>query len=437
VNSTAEWLHRRLPELVAAHGVVGAQVAVLADGEIHDVAAGVRNTVTGAPVTSGSLFQIGSITKAWTATLVMQLVHDGLLDLDRPVREMLPEFRLADEAAALVITPRQLLCHTGGFEGDQWFDTGVGDDCVEKFVALLADAPQLHAPGELFSYCNAGYVVLGRLVEVLRGKPFHVVLRQLLVEPLGLTDVATHYDEYSRFEVAEGHLSLDGPTDRPMPGSDAPAGSAFAMNARSLVSFARMHLETSAYDAMRVEHVRIPDRGSPGGWGLGWNVHDSGGFGHGGDTMGFSASLRLVPEAGVAIALLTNGGGVAKLQRAVFSHLLGELAAVRVPDLPVPPKTPIPVDADKVAGFYRSSAVDVHVMLAANGRVRVRYEPKHWISAAGMTDGERGADYTTLRDDALISVEPQGSSHSVLVLCGRDEHERVRWLHYGRAAVRV
>ena len=432
-----EWLDRRLPELLAEHGVVGAQVAVLADGEIHDAAAGVLSTATNAPVTAGSIFQIGSITKVWTATLIMHLVHEGLLDLDRPVRDVLPDFRLAEEQAAQVVTPRQLLCHTGGFEGDQWFDTGTGDDCVAKFVALLADARQLTAPGELFSYCNAGYVVLGRIAEVLRGKPFHVVLRERLVEPLGLANVATHYDEYPRFAVADGYLPVAGvprPVEKPMPGSDAPAGSAFAMNARALITFARTHLETKSYDAMRQEQVRQP--GSGGGWGLGWSIYDDG-IGHTGATMGHFAYLRAVPEAGVAVAILTNGGPVSRFAQELLSHLLGELADVRLPDPPVPPAVPVPVDADKVVGVYRSSAVDIHVTPAPNGCVRVRFEPKNWIAEALMTNGEHGAEYTGLRDEALISVESQSGFHSVLHLCGRDDNDRVRWVHFGRAAVRT
>ena len=180
-----EWLARRLPELVEAHGVVGAQVSVLADGQVVDAAAGVLNTGTGAAVTSSALFQIGSITKIWTATLVVQLVNEGLLDLDRPVRDVLPDFRLAEERAAAVVTVRQLLTHTAGFEGDRFVEPDADDaDTIETYVAQLAATAQISPPGELHSYCNAGYVVLGRIVEVLRATPFHAALRDLLVAPL-------------------------------------------------------------------------------------------------------------------------------------------------------------------------------------------------------------------------------------------------------------
>ena len=177
-----EWLDRRLPELLAEHGVVGAQVAVLADGEIHDAAAGVLNNVTAAPVTTDSIFALNSIGKVWTATLVLQLVNEGLLDLDRPVRDVLPDFRLADEEAARVVTPRQLLHHTGGFTGDHYAEAGSGpDDTIAAYVEQLADFEQMTAPGEVHAYSNAGYVVLGRIVEVLRGRPFDDVLRERLL----------------------------------------------------------------------------------------------------------------------------------------------------------------------------------------------------------------------------------------------------------------
>src|SRR6185369_11406532 len=155
------WLRERLPGLLADNRVPGAAVAVLAGGDVVDFAAGVLSTATGVEATVDSVFQVGSITKVWTTTLVMQLVDEGRLDLDAPVRTYLPDFALADDAAAAVITVRQLLCHMSGFEGDIFTDTGRGDDCVEKYVATLGTTSQLFPPGEMFSYNNAGFCVLG------------------------------------------------------------------------------------------------------------------------------------------------------------------------------------------------------------------------------------------------------------------------------------
>ena len=93
-------LDRRLADFMASHQIPGVSIAVWHRGTLHRAAAGVLNVNTGVEVTTDAIFQVGSITKLFTAALVMQLVDDGLVDLDAPVRTYLPGFALADEAAA-------------------------------------------------------------------------------------------------------------------------------------------------------------------------------------------------------------------------------------------------------------------------------------------------------------------------------------------------
>ncbi len=107
LQDVQKWLPERLAEAAAAHQVPGAVVAVSAGDERAEAAYGVLNRATGVEVTTDSLFQIGSITKLWTATLVMQLVDEGLLDLDTPVRRYLPGFRVADQGASARMTARR------------------------------------------------------------------------------------------------------------------------------------------------------------------------------------------------------------------------------------------------------------------------------------------------------------------------------------------
>ncbi|MFI9597759.1 serine hydrolase domain-containing protein [Nonomuraea sp. NPDC052265] len=183
---------------------------MLANGEIRDEAAGVLGLRTQVEATTDSVFKIGSITKIWTATLIQQLVDDGVLDLDRPVRDYLPGFRLSDPGATASLTARHLLTHTGGIDGNHFTDTGRNDDAIEKFVATLAEADQLLPPDTVFSYSNSGYVVLGRLVEVLRDKPFHDVLRDRLVTPLGLRTAAADPYEAILHRAAVGHVRTGG-----------------------------------------------------------------------------------------------------------------------------------------------------------------------------------------------------------------------------------
>lgn len=164
------------------------------------------NTATGVAVTATSVFQLASVTKLWTATLIMQLVDDGLLNLDRPVRAYLPGFRVADEHASATVTPRHLLSHTAGFDAEVVTETTNGDDAIATFVdEYLPTVGQLFAPGEHHSYNNSGYSLLGRIVEVLRGRPYRQVLGEHLVDPLGLRHVATRADEAVLFHTSVGH----------------------------------------------------------------------------------------------------------------------------------------------------------------------------------------------------------------------------------------
>ncbi len=244
ISEIETWLQENLAVLLAEHQVPGAAIAVLADGEVIDHAAGVLNKSTGVESTVDSVFQIGSITKVWTTTLIMQLVDEGKVDLDRPVRDYLPEFAIGDEEAAAAITVRQLTCHTAGFEGDIFTDTGVGDDAVEKLVATLGSVPQLFPPGERFSYNNAGYCVLGRIIEVLRGKCWDDCVREHLFKPLGLTHAASGPYDAIRYRAAIGHVTPapgEAPVPAPvwaLPRSNSAAGSTLAMRPRDLLAFA-------------------------------------------------------------------------------------------------------------------------------------------------------------------------------------------------------
>ncbi|MEU3648328.1 serine hydrolase domain-containing protein [Lentzea sp. NPDC034063] len=292
----------KLGELIAEYDVPGAQVAVLAGGEIRDEAAGVLSAHTQVEVTNDSVFKVGSITKIWTATLVQQLVDEGLLDLDRPICHHLPGFTAS-------LTARHLLTHMGGIAANHFFDTGRNGDAIERFANAIAAEEHPVPPGTGFSYSNSGFVVLGRLVEVLRGRLFQDVLRERLVTPLGLRAVATDADEAIFHRAAVGHREDGSPvTEWAVAYGTAPSGSHFAMSARELMEFVRLHLDDPKLAVLRETQVdAVPDLGiGVVGWGLGWMLHQDGVVGHTGVSKGQKAFLRVAPDAGVAVAVLTN-----------------------------------------------------------------------------------------------------------------------------------
>ncbi|MCZ2807685.1 serine hydrolase [Modestobacter sp. VKM Ac-2983] len=389
-----EHWQQRLEELAAKHQVPGASLAVLrlgTDGdELVEAATGVLNRSTGVEVTTDSVFQIGSITKVWTVTLVMQLVDEGKLDLDAPLVEVLPDLQLGDPEVTRQVTMRHLLNHTSGIDGDVFTDTGRGDDVLERYVAALADVAQNHPLGATFSYCNSGFTLAGRVVEVLTGQTWDAALRERVIEPLGLTHTSTLPEEAIRHRVAVGHITPD-PEQEPqvapvwmLPRSLGPAGLVNA-TARDVTAFARMHLsEGRATDgtavlspestaAMQAHSTDLPDRWSLGdSWGLGWIRFDWQGqrlYGHDGTTFGQNAFLRVLPGAGLAVALLTNGGQPRDLFQDLYSEVFDELAGVRVAEQLEPPAEAPEVELTRYVGTYERSSITTEVFERDGGLV--------------------------------------------------------------------
>ncbi|MEW2486439.1 serine hydrolase domain-containing protein [Streptomyces sp. NPDC048411] len=384
-------LGRRLEELAREYRVPGASLAVHAGGRTVLAAAGVLNQDTGVETTTDSLFQIGSITKTLTTTLVMQLVDEGLLDLDEPVVKVLPEFKVADPDVTASVTMRHLLTHTSGIQGDVFTDVGRGDDVLERFMARCADLDQSHPIGATQSYCNTGFGVAGRVIEVLTGKLWDTALRERLLAPLGMDRAFTLPEDVLRFRAAMGHLPApeggadDWPRPAPrwdLPRSAGPAGTVVA-TAEDLVTFARMHLaDGAAADGTRVlsatsarmmrePQVAVPDRWTLADhWGLGWFLPTWEGrtlYGHDGGTIGQSAFLRILPDRDVVIVLLTNGGRTRELFRAVANEVLPETAGLRVPGPPQPPAEPIPVDLADWYGSYERHGVRMDLAPGEDG----------------------------------------------------------------------
>ncbi len=378
-------LQDRLTALADKHRVVGTSLAVALGDQTVTAASGVLNVRTGQPATPDSVFQFGSITKTWTATLVLQLVDDGLLDLDAPVASYLPGFRVSDPEITAQVTARHLLTHTSGISGDFFPDNGRGDDCLERYVAELAEPTSSHALGAVMSYCNAGFSVLGRIVEVLRGATWDTVLRERLLQPLGLEAAGTLPEQALLWGAATGHLLTPDPVVAPQWGLSRSAGPAGLLHgqATDLIAFARLHLaggvtadgtrllsEESAR-AMRTPQVDVPDRWTLGrSVGLAFLLNDWGQpvFGHDGSTLGQNAFLRVIDaEEPLTVALLTNGGGAMDL----FADLVEELAAehtdARMPPRLGPPVEPFAFDPQEYVGTYGRESMVYDVVAEGEG----------------------------------------------------------------------
>ncbi len=414
-DPAAHWT-TRLHELALETKVPGATLGIWLDGEETLVSHGFLSTATGVDVTPDSLFQIGSITKVWTATMIMQLVEEGRLALDSSVAEVLPGIQLGVVDSSTEVTVRHLLTHTSGLDGDIFTDTGRGDDCVARYVDLLAEAARNFPLGAAYSYCNSGFVVLGRMIEVLDDRIWDASLRARLVNPLGLTQTVTLPEEAIFHRTAVGHR--DHPRESEpvstwaLPRSVAPVGLINA-SVHDILTFARLHLDgglteggdrllsEASVAAMQQAQHSIPSiEGRGDAVGLAWRLNEWGGrriVGHDGGTIGQLAYLRVDPEARLAVCLLTNSSMSETLYQRLFAEIFGEYVAVTPPPEPRPSTDVVTADLSQHVGRYE--------------RTSLRYD-------VSLDDGSLRAVVTVT--GALAALDDEGPYHYQLHPAGSD-----------------
>lgn len=321
IHELAPTWEARLRELVARLDVPGAVLGVSHRGECVLAAAGIAGLRNPQPVSTDTLFQLGSISKVYTATLLLALAGPEVLE--RPVAALVPEAEWMQRE----ILVHHLLTHSSGLGGDHFADTGRGEEALARYVTELAKLPRdiPLAPGTRYSYCNSGFAVLGRLIEVLSGQSYDGALRTLLLDPIGAPATATLPEHAILRPVALGHNRHD---PEPLQADDVwnfaracnPLGGVCA-SARDLLTFAELHLRggraadgsevlaPGIAETMRRRRLPLPRLSRPTARGLGWGIYDSGGaelVGHDGETYGQIASLRLLADEELAVVVLTN-----------------------------------------------------------------------------------------------------------------------------------
>ncbi|MHB8659947.1 MAG: serine hydrolase domain-containing protein [Solirubrobacteraceae bacterium] len=360
-------------------GIPGVAVGVWADGQEVHACHGVTSVENPLPVDPDTLYVLGSITKTYTATALMGLVAEGRVELDAPVRRYVPELVLRDEQTAAQVTVLNLLTHTAGLGWDLLLDTGEGDDGLASFVAKLAELEQIAPLGARASYSQAGYSVLGRVIEKVVGMPYEKAIASLLLEPLGLSHSFFSPGEVMTRRFAVGHnLAEDGTLSVARlwrgPRSRNP-GAGMASSVADQLRFARFHLGDgrtesgervlSAEVLRRMKEPTVELRGSTLGdtLGIGWFLRDVDGVrtvGHGGSANGQFAELLTVPERDFAIVSLSNAGphGI-PCNQAVIRWTLENYLGVTDRD-----PEPLPYDearAREVVGHYENDAMDLSI----------------------------------------------------------------------------
>jgi CubicO group peptidase (beta-lactamase class C family) len=427
---------------MAEYGVPGVAFGVVKDGTVHTRAFGITNVDNPQPVTPDTVFQIASITKTLVATAVMRLVEQGKVDLDAPVRQYIPTFHVQDEAMSRDVKVWHLLTHTPGWEG-QLTSIDRGDLTLANFVdTTMRDLPPLAAPGEVWSYNNAGFTVAGRLLEVVTGQSIHDAIRTLVFEPVGLTRAFTRIETMVTWPFTVSHRGAPGNVivSRPLSRTSSVAAGGAAMSLNDILKYAQFHLgdglgaagqrvlSRASLDQMK--RPRVPKKGTDDEMGIGWHLRRINGVmtaAHGG-TLGNILLLELIPERNFALAIFTNHSEGWRLIQEVEREALRSLENIRLPSthaighrglnetMPDVPLLKTQPDPAPYLGTYRRQPSPNNVVRLENGQLQL--------------DNAAIAFYGP--DRAVVT---SGNSRGNPIEFIRDSTGAVRWVRYiGRIA---
>lgn len=354
------FLDQAIDSVAAAHlaegQVAGLTVAVArGDDLLHHESYGKADLELDVQMPLDAVYQVGSITKQFTAVLVLQLVEEGVLDLDADFTTYLPEFDAGDRIVPL----RRLLDHTSGIKGYTempiFGSLAVQPLPRDSLVTLVERAEWDFDPGTALIYNNSGYFLAGLVLEAVTETPYEELLQERIFEPLGME--RSHYCSNSRvvpdrahgYDAPPGGLQRTRYLDHRWPYA---AGSVCS-TARDLIRWNQaLHggevLSPTMYDLLVTPEPLLD--GSPVRYAKGLtHARDDHGevIEHGGGINGFLSAARHYPEEGLTVVVLQNTTGP-QGPEAVSQGIVDLLLPSSTPEV-----TPFPGDLDPLAGTYR------------------------------------------------------------------------------------
>jgi CubicO group peptidase (beta-lactamase class C family) len=314
-------LSPRLAELATA-GVSGSVLLTEAGVPVAQYCVGLADRAAGTPVTPGTRFQTASVSKMLTAAAVLDQVAQGKVTVATPVVEVVPADHRPRSLSADV-TVHHLLCHTSGiadyFEEDDSLPNA-GTDYgtlwqaippaqVERpadFLPLYGDLPAYCPPGKLWRYSNAGYVLLGELLEQLTGRTCAEVIEERVLRPAGMVDSGFDRSDEPRPGSAVHYLPSGRTNVHSVPVVGGGDGGCVC-TAADLVRFCRALADgTLLGDLTQVATQRLATIEDDWSYGYGLMIYPDGRWGHGGGDPGVSAVVNHWPQRDLTVVALCN-----------------------------------------------------------------------------------------------------------------------------------
>ncbi|WP_326948763.1 beta-lactamase family protein [Amycolatopsis sp. NBC_01307] len=446
-EDTDPGLEELLREVAPRYRVPGVSVAIADRGRVRRAVTGHVSAASAVPVTTATPFPAGSVTKIPAAAITVSLLEQAGLPLDTPIGVLLPALRAAAGEPLGQVTVWHLLTHTSGLDGDHLPVLADGPDVLERYAHACRDITSAFPAGTRFSYCNAGFVLLGAIAERLTGAAWRTLFTRFFVGPLGLrgTRVAEHRGPG---DLVRGHIH-DPATGRLVedPGWEqpylAPAGLVVATAGDLLAILREVTAGTTgrfakAASAMAGAGIATPAGHSvPGGvrWTPGWAEWDFDGLrvlGYNGQIRCQVTQVRVAPGHDFAVVVATNGLGGDGVARAVFEHVFARRFGIRVPPLPpevpadeheAPPARAVYAHGDTVLTFGRRAGQPV---------VSLGYGPAlaGW-SPAAIDE----APLVPVADGTWAVRWPQ--AHRTVAFDGPPAGDARPWAHYDARAFRL
>ncbi len=302
--------------ILAERHAPGVAVAVIKSGKIVKLKGyGLASVEFQVPVTTETVFEIGSVSKQMTAAGIMLLVEDGKVSLDAPISTYLPN----TPEAWKDVTVRHLLTHTSGVKSYSSLD---GFELsrrvkIDGFIKQLAPHPLEFTPGERNIYSNSGFNLLAYIIETQSGKPYMQFMRESIFAPLGMTKTADRDPQFIIPNRAVGYeWSIDRLTGRDGSLTDLMGAGSIVSTISDMVKWdAALNGKNFLKPESRAEWWKqfVFNNGKPSVYGFGWRISDVRGhklIGHTGQTAGFGAANFRYVDDGLSVIVLTNLGEI-------------------------------------------------------------------------------------------------------------------------------
>jgi CubicO group peptidase (beta-lactamase class C family) len=367
-----ERLDQFIEQKMNAMNIPGIAVA-LTDGEklLRIATYGYADVAARIPITPEMLFEIGSISKSFTSIAILQLWEEGRLDLHEPVSRYLPWFEIRSDYEP--ITLHHLMSHTAGIIQGAVF---LGDPRYE--VWALRETEATAPPGAYFHYSNAGYKILGVVVEEIGGRPFRDFIRERLLDPLEMAGTEPLITNETRERLAVGYEDFydDRPPapNRPLAparwyayvagdGNIASTPADMAVYMRMLINHGQgprgQILSQESFDQMTSKVIAVEEEGRDSFYGYGLEIQERNGrtlIGHGGGMVGFHSHMLVDMTDNLGVAVLINGpgeGSEEEIAAYALQLLHGALHDQALPAIPSIEPTRVE-NAAEYAGTYRA-----------------------------------------------------------------------------------